>query len=51
MTGTFIGPLRLDFGEWENAGRIAVTLSPVIWSSSTVSVTIPTGYMSDGARC
>lgn len=45
----FVGNLQLDFGEWKNAGRIAETLSPVIWSSNSVSVTIPAGYMSDGA--
>ena len=45
----FAGSLQLDFGDWEKAGRIAITLGPVKWASSTVTVTIPAGYMSDGA--
>lgn len=45
----FVGNLQLDFGDWQNAGRIAITLAPVNWQSATVTVTIPTGYMSDGA--
>ena len=44
---TFTGSLQLDFGEWHNAGRIAVTLAPVTWSGGPI--TIPAGYMSDGA--
>lgn len=49
MTGSFTGNLQLDFGDWQKAGRIAITLAPVGWSSNTVTVTIPAGYMSDGA--
>lgn len=48
MTG-FTGRLTLDFGDWQEAGRIAITLVPVTWSSATVAATIPAGYMSDGA--
>jgi hypothetical protein len=49
MPATFTGNLQLDFGDWQKAGRIAVTLSPVGWQSDTVLVTIPAGFMSDGA--
>lgn len=49
MSGSFAGNLQLDFGDWKNAGRIAITLSPVGWTSDTVQVAIPAGYMSDGA--
>ncbi len=46
--GSFTGNLQLDFGDWQSAGRIAITLGPVLWLGE-VSVTIPSGYMSDGA--
>lgn len=49
MAAGFTGKLQLDFGEWQDAGRIAITLAPVLWVSSTVGATIPPGYMSDGA--
>jgi hypothetical protein len=45
----FSGNLQLDFGDWRRAGRIAVTLAPVDWHGASVAVTIPAGYMSDGA--
>lgn len=44
----FIGSLRLDFGDWQQAGRIAITLEPVTWVSD-LTITVPAGYMSDGA--
>lgn len=50
---SFVGNLRLDFGDWGRAGRIAVLLGPVTWYCSSpgaeITVTIPTGEMSDGA--
>lgn len=49
MKPYFDGSLQLDFGEWQNAGRIAITLSSVTWVNSEIAVTIPAGYMSDGA--
>lgn len=45
----FSGRLQLDFGDWDKAGRIAITLSPVIWTMPDIGATIPAGYMSDGA--
>lgn len=49
MAAHFSGNLQLDFGDWEKAGRIAITLGPVSYSSPAVNVTIRVGYMSDGA--
>ncbi len=45
----FSGRLQLDFGDWDKAGRIAITLTSVLWTTSDTAVTIPAGYMSDGA--
>lgn len=45
MTG-FAGALKLDFGDWgPGVGRIAVLLEPLSWRG----ITVPAGYMSDGA--
>lgn len=49
----FTGRLQLDFGDWGNAGRIAILLDDVTWRCDTpgaeLTVTIPVGTMSDGA--
>jgi hypothetical protein len=45
----FTGSLQLDFGDWQKAGRIAITLAPVSWSDAGLAVAIPVGFMSDGA--
>ncbi len=45
----FTGSLQLDFGDWQKAGRIAITLGPVSWSDAGFTVAIPVGFMSDGA--
>lgn len=51
----FTGPLRLDFGDWTDTGngRIAILLEPLVWEcderGSGLTVTVPAGYMSDGA--
>ena len=47
--GRFTGNLQLDFGDWEKAGRIAITLAIVNWLTATLTVVIPAGFMSDGA--
>lgn len=53
MSDLIIGRLQLDFGDWGHAGRIAESLTPVTWACTRekypLSVTIPAGYMSDGA--
>lgn len=45
----FTGSLQLDFGDWQHAGRIAITLTQVTWDNGDLNATIPAGYMSDGA--
>lgn len=35
----------LDFGDWGNAGRIAILVGPLVWRD----IAIPAGFMSDGA--
>ncbi len=49
----FTGSLQLDFGDWTDvgAGRIAILIGPMMWhcDEPSVSVTMPTGYMTDGA--
>jgi hypothetical protein len=52
MNDHFLGPLRLDFGDWgPNIGRIAVTLADMWWITNSLSlpVLIPAVTMSDGA--
>lgn len=51
----FSGNLQLDFGDWTDTGngRIAVLIGAMDWTcdepDSVLSVTIPAGYMTDGA--
>jgi hypothetical protein len=49
----FVGNLRLDFGDWGKAGRIAILLGVVTWISTDAKypmlVNIRDEYMSDGA--
>lgn len=49
---SFSGNLRLDFGDWKKAGRIAILCNQVIWictdKGAEFYVTLPDGYMSDG---
>lgn len=51
----FIGNLQLDFGDWTATGngRIAILTGPMTWICESpgceMTVTIPAGYMTDGA--
>jgi hypothetical protein len=45
----FTGRLQLDFGDWQEAGRIAITLGAVGWQHGGIYALIPASYMSDGA--
>lgn len=48
--GSFNGRLTLDFGDWQQAGRIAITLNDIVWDDGEgVFCVIPSGTMSDGA--
>lgn len=50
MSAGFSGSLQLDFGDWGNAGRIAIILQPILWDDGHgFACIIPAGTMTDGA--